>query len=640
MISLMVAVLTVATLVASEKVMAQTVTESGARTVALNFLQWVHSDRAISTVDPVFKDGKLVGYLVQLSPRGYVLVAGNTLRVPVKGYSFNSTFAKLPAAYVENLLTELEVPDSAQKTAQSLEGDVNAPYWDFLSSSARSPLSLDYSPDTYLLTTQWAQGYPYNKLNPEDGGELTVTGCVQTALAQLMRYHRHPATGSGVFSHWWNGQNLIAVMKRPFNWEAMPDVVSGAVPVYQQDEVAALMRDLGILNKADFGVHETSTSFNSTAFQRAFGYAAVHEMYIQDPDFFNTIRNEIDNLRPVMLSMPGHMTVADGYASDNAGNRIHLNLGWGGYCDDYYTLDQTNIIGSGSYPPDHTIYYNIRPCQGGECDPYPALGGGKPPEIGARLKDMTIDGETILRVEARDLDGDAVTLTAASSCPALQVQMDGNLLTLKSSGEDYLCQVTVHGQTHDGSAEESFNVLCLGEKIHLGANFDLGGQFADRTEVDSYTVYLDGQTTLSGTRGYSNQAFYIWVTDQNGQTVIDALDDTRSGNLPAGLYTVKVSLTNAAGTSFYDNDDPAYSGYTVTVTCENSTYTVLDLAADLGIGLFMDLTGDGGVGLDDLVFVLRTLTGSELPPAMNVDLDGDGKIGLTEAVYLLKQMAQ
>jgi hypothetical protein len=386
-------------------------------------------------------------------------------------------------------------------------------------------------------------------------------------------------------------------------------------------------------------VHETSTSFNSIAFKRAFGYAPVQEMHIGNPDFFNTIRNEIDNLRPVMLSMPGHMTVADGYASDNAGNRIHLNLGWGGYCDDYYTLDKTTIIGSGSYPPDHTIYYNIRPCQGGECDPYPALGGGKPPVMGDGLGDMVIDGETILRVDAHDLDGDAVTLDAASSCPALQVQMSGNLLTLKPSGEDSLCHVTVHGQTHDGSAEESFNVLCLDEKIHLGANFDLGGQFADINEVDSYTVYLDGQTTLNGTRGYSNQAFYIWVTDQNGQTVIDALDDTRSGNLPAGLYTVKVSLTDADGSNYYNND-PAYSGYTVTVTSENSSYSVLDLAANLGIRLFMDLTGDGGVGLDDLIFVLQTLTGSDLSLSVNVDVDGDGKIGLTEAVYLLRQMAQ
>jgi hypothetical protein len=341
-----------------------------------------------------------------------------------------------------------------------------------------------------------------------------------------------------------------------------------------------------------------------------------------------------------MLSMPGHMTVADGYAADNAGNRIHLNLGWGGYCDDYYTLDETNIIGSNSYPPDHKIYYNIRPCQGGECDPYPALGGGKPPEIGAGLQDMIIDGETILRVDARDLDGDAVTLDALSSCPALQVQMSGNLLTLKPSGEDYLCHVTVHGQTHDGSAEESFNVLCLDEKIHLGANFDLCGQFADINEVDSYTVYLDGQTTISGTRGYSSQAFYIWVTYQNGQTVIEDANHTLSGDMAAGVYTVKVSLTDAAGSNFYYNDDPAYSGYTVTVTCENSTYTVLDLAANLGIGLFMDLTGDGAVALDDLILIFRALTGSQLPLPVSTDVDGDGKIGLTEAVYLLKQLAQ
>ncbi|MBF0234539.1 MAG: C10 family peptidase [Desulfamplus sp.] len=58
----------------------------------------------------------------------------------------------------------------------------------------------------------------------------SVAGYVQTAAAQVMRYHAHPSSGTGVFHHTWNRRNFTAVMNRPFNWDAMPDVVDGSVP--------------------------------------------------------------------------------------------------------------------------------------------------------------------------------------------------------------------------------------------------------------------------------------------------------------------------------------------------------------------------------------------------------------------------
>ena len=348
--------------------------------VAANFLAHTGAARTISSSEPVVKSAQVVGHLFKLSPKGYILVAGDTIRVPVKGYSMNSDFTELPTAYVDNLFNELgfQAPAGPQRSAPP--DNTNAPYWDFLtqqrtsSGAARS----GYLPDTALLTTHWNQGYPYNKLNPSVDGDLTLTGCVQTAVAQLMKYHAHPASGSGVYTHAWNGQTLTAVMNRPFNWAHMPNTVDGSVPEYQQDEVAALMRDLGILNRANFGVSGTSASFRENDFERAFGYAPILNMHISNGAFFDTIKSEIDAMRPLLLEMPGHLTVADGYASDGTGRKIHINLGWGGAYDDYYYLDQTIIAGTLSFPPDHNIAYNIRPCEGAECNPYsPAAGGAR-----------------------------------------------------------------------------------------------------------------------------------------------------------------------------------------------------------------------------------------------------------------------
>lgn len=268
--------------------------------------------------------------------------------------------------------------------------------------------------DTSLLTTQWDQEYPYNKFNPLSGGEHTLTGCVQTAVAQIMRYHKHPASGSGVFAHTWNGQELVAIMARPFNWDIMPNDVAASSFRYEQDEVAALMLDIGILNQADFGLNGTSAGFDYPRFQRVFGYGLVYSKSITDNTFFDTIRSEIDSLRPVLLSMPGHLTVADGYASDSTGKKIHVNMGWGGSYDNYYYLDQT-IVANYSFPPNHFIYYNIRPCAGSECQPYPAAGTALAPQFIQPLDDIAIWGTTKVRVDSRDPDGDPVTFSASSS---------------------------------------------------------------------------------------------------------------------------------------------------------------------------------------------------------------------------------
>ena len=237
------------------------------------------------------------------------------------------------------LLGDLEISEAVSPQAMKLSSsdasqeEINQTYWTFLTNYSNQRLlkssQLTYAPNTYLLTSRWNQGYPYNKFNPELNNELTVTGCVPTALAQVMRYHAHPYAGSGVFTHIWNGQVLTAIMNRPFNWNVMPDSVDGSVKSYQQEEVAALMRDLGILNEADFGIGATSAYFHHEMFERAFNYAPILTMAGDHVDFFSTIVDEINQQRPVLLSLPGHLAVADGYASDGSGKKNSCKFGLG-----------------------------------------------------------------------------------------------------------------------------------------------------------------------------------------------------------------------------------------------------------------------------------------------------------------------
>ncbi|MCP4119561.1 MAG: hypothetical protein GY737_30005, partial [Desulfobacteraceae bacterium] len=297
--------------------------------------------------------------------------------------------------------------------------------------------------------------------------------------------------------------------------------------------------------------------------------------------------NEINHHRPLLLSVPGHMTVADGYASDGSGKRIHVNMGWGGAHDDYYYLDQTIIAGDHSFPSDHTIYYNIRPCQSGTCNPYTPDTAGNLPVIASELNEMVIDGNNTLRIEAYDPDGDTVSLTAASSVSDLQLSLEGNLLTLTPVAKDILREVTIQARSDDGLVNKTFRVLVLEDMVHFGTQYDIGGKFSEIAEVREDRAYLEGDISVSGNRGYGNQAFYIWIKDSRGNIVMTASDTSNSASLPAEVYTVCASLKNPF-TGYYYAYEPDFSGYSINVTCKELNHNITDLADSLGI----ELSGD------------------------------------------------
>ncbi|MDA3823362.1 MAG: C10 family peptidase [Bacteroidales bacterium] len=348
--------------------------------VAENFLKHLNSGKVIVS-SQIITANELdfalpevaIAYLAILRDGGYIVVSTSKKLTPIKAYSLKGDFDTLPIAYKKFLLLEMEyyIRDIMDKTRTTLASTIseNEKRWDFLLNLDKVRTTLEYVPDTYLLVTQWNQGEQYNKFLPEIDGQKVWAGCVNVAAAQIMKYHNYPSAGKGVASYDWNGQQLKTVLYRTYNWENMPDVLDEIQPEYKVDEVALLIRDLGIVNHTSFGLDGSTATINTSALVENFGYSnTITSMDNTDADlFFSTLKDEIDAERPVLLSFPGHMTVADGYSSNETGREIHVNMGWGGHYDDYYFLDDTVQAGSHTYPPDLTIYYNIKPCSGDDC---------------------------------------------------------------------------------------------------------------------------------------------------------------------------------------------------------------------------------------------------------------------------------
>ena len=218
-----------------------------------------------------------------------------------------------------------------------------------------------------LLTCQWNQGYPYNIYCPQffDTGETCVTGCVATAMAQIMYYHRVRSVrsvqadipGYTCRTNWENyGKMTVQGIPKnsPIDWNDMTDTYDNASTDAAKRAVANLMKYCGVSVKMDYSPSASgaSSSYVVTALKNYFGYdAGTHYVWrssYSDDAWDELIYNELANGRPVHYSGQGseggHAFVCDGYDGDGY---YHINWGWGGYCDANFLLSDLTPPGSG-----------------------------------------------------------------------------------------------------------------------------------------------------------------------------------------------------------------------------------------------------------------------------------------------------
>ena len=272
---------------------------------------------------------------------GYVIVSGDDKAAPVLGYSDEGTFD------VNN------IPDGLQYWL-----DYYASEMSYLRAhpqaggiTPRSELTTSVSP---LLTTLWNQGAPYNDQCPTYSGGRTVTGCVATATAQIMKHYNWPAQGSGSHTYECNVnkegyQTLSADFNVTYDWDNMLDDYSSSYTTVQANAVATLMYHLGVASEMNYGRSSGTQTYNMMeALRTYFGYNKSMKLHKRGntpiAQWDSLLRNELDNAHPVLFSgfTPGgggHAFVFDGY---NADGYYHVNWGWGGTSNGYFLVTALN----------------------------------------------------------------------------------------------------------------------------------------------------------------------------------------------------------------------------------------------------------------------------------------------------------
>lgn len=222
-----------------------------------------------------------------------------------------------------------------------------------------------------LIKTQWDQLSPYNQLIPGS----YPTGCVATAMAQIMRYWKYPRRGVGQRSYVANNTTFSADFEKiTYNWGLMPNKISAASSAVQKTSIATIMYHCGVASRMTYGSDGSGTylieMFSERgddcaeyAFKQYFGYKESMQGLMRDyksrnsrystQEWTDMVKAELDSGRPLLYSgygeseeaYAGHAFICDGYTDENY---FHFNWGWSGAYDGWFRLNALELDGVGT----------------------------------------------------------------------------------------------------------------------------------------------------------------------------------------------------------------------------------------------------------------------------------------------------
>ena len=354
--------------IASLHLMAERVPQETALKVAATFLN-NNGAKSAKLTDLSKTAGFANLYIFNAEP-GFVVMAADDCVQPILGYSLTGKFVaeNMPtnvSGWLQGYSDEIQfaIESKAKPSAET------AKLWKDLidgdSKAAKATTVVDN-----LLSTTWDQIHPYNALCPRDPStnQLTVTGCMATAMAQIMKYWDYPVRGKSenFYSTPKYGTLYVNFGESEYDWANMPSFLTNASTQEQIEAVATLMYHCGVAVNMQYDIASNGGSLaNSTALDYAyrsyFNYSSSvslkNKSSYTTASWLNLLKTELDGKRPIHYNghgdQGGHSFVCCGY---DDGNNFYFNWGWSGQNDGFFALNNLvpNSGGGGGY--DFTNY--------------------------------------------------------------------------------------------------------------------------------------------------------------------------------------------------------------------------------------------------------------------------------------------
>ena len=229
----------------------------------------------------------------------------------------------------------------------------------------------------YLETAKWGQDSPYNKLCFTSNGSQAITGCVPTAYAILMNYHKWPAKANEKrVYHSGTGESMT--LGHVYDWDNMLSSYSGTYTDEEANAVATLMRDLGWAYGVEYGTGNTASGAGGEGAAKLidiFKYksespntssatmATNRDVLANDNLWVEYIKQSLDAGCPIPYSSTTtgggrHIFILDGYTDKGY---FHFNWGWNGQGNGWFKLDEMKPDAYSDYSKSHRAYFMLKP---------------------------------------------------------------------------------------------------------------------------------------------------------------------------------------------------------------------------------------------------------------------------------------
>ncbi|PQL94037.1 C10 family peptidase [Apibacter adventoris] len=511
----------------------QNISEETARMVANNFLNLKSENKRSLEVQltniTAQINKKYNGFYIfkTATEKGFCIISSEKGNHPILAYSFDSPLSTNGPISPEFLYildgyqaaNEYLRKNKSKKIISEDNALIKKEWEDLLdgnsfSSTINAKLSQPESVKPLLLTT-WNQSPKYNKFTPILNDKPTHTGCVATAMAQIMKFWNYPVKGKGTHTYTFselNGKTLTADFENTtYLWDTMPNSLSSSTEP-EIDAVATLMFHAGIAVNMKYG-NESSLASDASAKEaliKHFKYnpkiEIIHQGLITDNDWLKYVKDQLVEGYPVYFSgrssTGGHAFIADGY---DANNLVHFNLGWGGHYDGYYQI--TNPRG---YTGRQTILINIFP-SAITCSTPTGLTTSNISDNSAILNWKVVNGAQNYTIEYKTASASTWTVANAS--------INSNSFTLSGlvANTSYIWRVKANCQGSNTSdySQANFKTILPAPCIE---NYEPNDSFTASTPILTNTEYSAGINSASDKDYYKftlNNKSNVTITLQN-----------------------------------------------------------------------------------------------------------------------------
>ena len=542
----------------------------------------------------------------------FVIVAADDRATPILGYSNEFPFV------VENMPSNINdwLLSLNEEIQYAIDNDIPASDdirydWDCLKRGVK-PAPKNRESLEPIVATHWDQGAPYNNMCP--GG--SVTGCVATAMAQLMKYWEWPRQGEGSHSYYEDnyGNLYVNFANTIYDWDNMVDMPTTSSPQAQQDAVATLMYHCGVSVDMDYSPQSSGavTAYVADALVDYFDYNSNLSIeYREDyssSQWKNLLKSELNAGRALIYrgrsTNSGHCFICDGY--DNSDN-FHFNWGWSGYCDGYYAIGALNPgqggtgSGQGTYNLDNFIIKNVQPNT-------PSINAPNNVSASANGRNVTVSWSSV------------------SGAHHYKVYRDGFVINNNVTGTSF-----------------TDNNVSYGTHSYYVRSVKSNGNYSLKSETAEVEVIYTGPapTNLTATQSGANNAQLSWTAPASDDAVLKYGDGQPSG------YSYGASYNFYWGQRFTPEQLSDYAGMAITsfqtYLHNNGSYTLLiykEVSGELqqllsksfsysGGGSWKTITLDTPLVIDYCNGIIVALHNTTIDyPAPYMEYNGSGNAGL------------